>query len=448
MAKAQHLSGRVLPTEAFTFKERLFWAGVFFYGLGSAGSLVASGFPGWNFLVALDIVNLSVFALAVLTRGRPWWSKGLAASVVLSTAGICFTLTLVYQLGQGPRDPDLVVYNNLFLLALLFGPAGFFGGRVTGVVFGALLLTLLAGTSVLWPGSKMAHSAWYEVPAVLGVTAVLYSYRSSLDQVLLDLQVAVRENTLLRERERLAALGELTAGISHEIKNPLNLVVNFAESSSLLLDELQRAPSDQRAALVEDLRQNLEEIRHQGLRGVTIVQTMLLHARSQSSTDPVDLVPLAEECLNLAWLSHRDRYPSGTIRRRFVGPGRSVWVQGRRADLVRAFVNLCNNALWSVSARSARAGSGYTPEVEVEVSEQGDEALVVFRDNGVGFDSRTHDQLFVPFFTTKPPGEGTGLGLSLTREVIEDQHGGRIDAEGTPGQGARFTVVLPLGGGT
>lgn len=434
---------RVLPTEAFTFKERLFWVGVGFYGLGSLGSLIASGFPQWSFLVALDTLNLSVFALAVLTRGQPWWSRGLAASVVLSTAGVCFTLTLVYQLGLGTAGAELVVYNNLFILGLLIGPAGFLGDRTTVLVFGGLILVLLVTTGFLWPSSKMAHSAWFEVPGVIGVTAVLYGYRRSLDQVLHDLQVAGRENALLRERERLAALGELTAGISHEIKNPLNLVVNFAETSSLLLDELKNAPPDQGAALLEDLRQNLEEIRHQGLRGVSIVQTMLLHARSQASTAVIDLVPLTEECLTLAWLSHRDRNPTGTIRRRFLGPGTPVWVQGTRTDLARAFVNLCNNALWSVSARAFRAPADYVPEVVVEVAQDGPEARVSFRDNGLGFDSRVRDQLFVPFFTTKPPGEGTGLGLSLTREVIEDQHSGRIEALGEPGVGATFTVVLP-----
>jgi len=435
---------RFLSSEDFTLRDKLFWGGAVFYGLGCLGGLVTDGFPRWDFEVFLDFSNLAALAFALGALRFLKWTKPQAATAMIYAGGSSFVLSLVHDLITGTAPLEFAVYNNLFILTLFMGPAVFLGGRWAVLVFGTTILTLMITVAIHWEAPTLARHLWFEVPGVLGVTFLLYRYRDSLDRVLADLQRAVRENEALRERERLAALGELTAGIAHEIKNPLNFVVNFAESSGTLLDDWDGADADERAYLMRELRANLEEIRSQGLRGVEIVQSMLLHSRSgRGEMTAIDLNTLAAECLHLAWLSHRTRDRKSRIRHEVLPLDQPALVLGSRSDLARALVNLCTNALHSAAAKAQKAAEGYQPEVVVRLRRAGDEVQVEVRDNGQGFDSRVGDQLFVPFFTTKAPGEGTGLGLSLTREVVVDQHHGRVWAEGDPKTGAVFTLALP-----
>lgn len=413
-----------------------------FYALGTVGGLITDGFPRWSFPVALDFFNFAAQALALGLFAFPWWKKSHAAALMIFAGTTTFPLTLGYLLLVGGQSPDLAAYNNLFIVSLFLGPAVFLVGRWSSVVFAAVLLTMMTVAAITGAPLLTQH-LWFEVPGVLGVAYLLFRYRGALDGVLTDLQRSINETKLYRERERLATLGELTAGIAHEIKNPLNLVVNFAESSVDLLDEWTRADGPDREYLLHELKSNLVEIRAQGQRGVAIVQSMLAHARSgPREPEAVDVGALAAECLRLSWLTYRDRIRS-SVRHRVVGAPGPLWVRGHRADLSRAFLNLCSNAFWAVGTQAKRAGPGYVGEVVVEVSTMKDAVWVVFRDNGIGLDAKTKSQLCNPFFTTKSPGEGTGLGLSLTLEVIE-QHHGRLDAAGEPHKGATFTVVLPL----
>lgn len=440
--------GDLLSAEDFTIGDALFWGGALFFLAGCVGGLVADGFPRWNFQVGLDWYSLAFLTVAVAGVRFLRWPRSRGASILLYGGGSTFALTLVHDLVVGTASCDVSAYNNLFILSLFMAPAVFLAGRWSAPIFGTVILGLLIVAGVFGPAPTLSAYLWFEVPAVLGVVFLLYRYRMSLDRVLIDLQRAVRENKVLRERERLAALGELAAGISHEIKNPLNFVINFAESSTLLLDDLAGADPEERAYLLEELRLNLEEIRTQGHRGVDIVRTMLGHARSVSApVQDVDLNALAAESLQLAWLGLRDRSRAAAIRHRLIPSDEPLVISGYRGDLGRALVNLCSNAFWSVSARSQRASGSYVPEVTVQVSRREQEAWVTVRDNGLGFDPRLRDQLFVPFYTTKPPGEGTGLGLSLCREVVVDQHRGRLEAEGDTRGGAEFRMILPLGGG-
>lgn len=443
----------VLSSEAFTIRPAFFYTGAFLFALGALGGLVADGFPRFSLPVLLDFFNLVVLFLALGALRFGGWSLSAATALLLYAGSVTFVVTPFQALLLGTLPPDLTVYNNLFLLALFLALATFLAGPGGTLFVGASMLVLMLFAAFVLGVPLVRANLWFEVPAVTAAMVLLHWYRRSLDRVLADLQRAVRENSALRERERLAALGELTAGIAHEIRNPLNLVVNFAESSRQLLDELEaswaaaeptEADLHERAYLLAELRQNMEDVRAQGLRGSAIVQTMLLHARSGGGPSTViDLNEVVREGFHLATLGF-PRPAVEAVERVLSATPVPVPVRGVRSDLSRAVVNLCSNALWSVLERHGPGGTGDRPRVEVSVSVEENRARVVVRDNGVGFSPEVRNRLFTPFYTTKVPGKGTGLGLSLAREVIVDEHGGTVDAEGEPGVGAVFTVTLPV----
>lgn len=439
----------ILNSEDFTIRRPLFFGGVSFIVLGLLGGFWSDSSGGYWASAVLDLASVTAaLALTALVYHRRV-GMSFAMGFLLYLVAANFVLALVQTLIQGAPRLEVLVYKDLFVYGLLQGLAVFVVGRSAAVVFGLMVLSVLLSASLLCGSQEVAENLWYELPIVAGVTFMLYQYRTALDKLLSDLRRVIRENKTLRDRERLAALGEMTAGFAHEIKNPLNLVVNFAESSQDLLSELEglvqglpdAASEEDRAYLFRELRQNLDDIRAQGLRGASTVQGMLIQARTGAGEfQAIDLNELAAECLHLAWSGHK----VAAARKTFLPAESPVMVRGSRADLSRALVNLLTNALWSLRERGRQEGSAYHPELTVSVVLLGEEAQVVVADNGLGFSSQTKAQLFVPFFTTKPAGEGTGLGLPLAWEVVVDQHGGRIEVEGEAGQGARFTIILPL----
>jgi len=303
---------RVLSSEAFTIHRPFFWTGAFLFGLACLGGLVADGFPKWSISVGLDLFCLVLLTIAILAHRFGGWSLADATALLLYAAVVTFVVTPFQALVLGNPPPDLAVYSNLFVLALLLALATFLTGPSGTFVVGGSMLFLMFFAAVVIRAPHVGASLWFEVPAVTGAMVLLHWYRRSLDLVLADLQRVIRENTALRERERLAALGELTAGIAHEIRNPLGLVVNFADSSRQLLDDLETSwclanPTEadlaDRAYLLAELRQNMEDLKTQGLRGSAIVQTMLLHARSGGGPlQAVNLNDLVRECFHLASL--------------------------------------------------------------------------------------------------------------------------------------------------
>lgn len=438
----------ILNSEDFTIRRPLFFGGVSFIILGLLGGFWSDFSGGYAISAVVDLVSVvAAVGLTVLVYHRKV-GMSFAMGFLLYLVAANFVFALVQTLFAGSPHLEVMVYKDLFVYGLLQGLAVFVAGRSAAVAFGLILLLVLMTASLYSGSDEVTENLWYEVPAVVGVTFMLFQYRTALDRLLADLQRVIRENKTLRDRERLAALGEMTAGIAHEIKNPLNLVVNFAESSQDLLAELEeliRNPADgsdeERSYLFRELRQNLDDIRVQGLRGASTIQGMLIQARTGTGEfQALDLNELAAECLHLAWSGHK----VAAARKTFLPAENPVMVKGSRADLSRALINLLSNALWSLRERGRQEGSGYHPELTVSVVPEGEEAHIVVADNGLGFTAQTKSQLFVPFFTTKPAGEGTGLGLPLAWEVVVDQHRGRIDVEGQPGRGARFTVTLPL----
>jgi PAS domain S-box-containing protein len=274
--------------------------------------------------------------------------------------------------------------------------------------------------------------------------------RRAAEAALVDLR---RAQDRLVQTEKLASLGQLTAGIAHEIKNPLNFINNFSELSAELTDELNE--NLKRAALVDKMREevdeltrllkeNLEKVVQHGKRADSIVKNMLQHSREGSGDHrPADINALVGECLDLAYHGARAEKAGFniTLERNFdpaVGMA-DVYPQ----EITRALLNFISNGFYAATKRRMVAGDGLNPTLIAATRNLGDKVEIRIRDNGTGITEEVKAKMFNPFFTTKPAGEGTGLGLSMSHDIIVKQHGGSIDVETEPGLFTEFKIVLP-----
>ena len=258
----------------------------------------------------------------------------------------------------------------------------------------------------------------------------------------------------LVQTQKLALLGQLTAGIAHEIKNPLNFVNNFSGISAELIDELRDAlkgiPLDEKARaeieeLAETLKGNFDKVVHHGRRADAIVKNMLQHSREGSGEHRViDINALVEESLNLAWHGARAETQGFEIKlKQSFDPsagGADVFPQ----DIRRALLNLIANGFYAATRRRAETNGGdYEPTLTASTKNLGDRVEISIRDNGTGIAPDVKEKMFEPFFTTKPTGEGTGLGLSISHDVIVKQHAGTIEVDTQPGEFTEIRIVLP-----
>ncbi len=246
----------------------------------------------------------------------------------------------------------------------------------------------------------------------------------------------------------MASLGELTAGIAHEIQNPLNFVKNFSEVSGELLDELKTEMTNDNKAdamdILDDVRQNLTKIVHHGGRAEAIVKGMLQHTRLTSGQkEPTDLNALVEEYLRLSYhgmQAKNNSFRSGMKTDFDEAIGQISLVP---QDIGRVLQNLFTNAFYVINERFKSKGeTSYEPMLWVSTKKEIGKAIIMVRDNGGGIPQKIVDKIFQPFFTTKPTGQGTGLGLSLTYDIIK-AHGGEIKVLSSEGEGAEFVIELP-----
>lgn len=285
---------------------------------------------------------------------------------------------------------------------------------------------------------------------------------NKLNETLSNLKATQRQ---LVHAEKMASLGELTAGIAHEIQNPLNFVNNFSEVSVDMIDELtdemEKGSRDEILTLKNDLKQNLRKINEHGKRADAIVKGMLQHSRtSTGQKEPVNLNTLADEYLRLSYhgLRAKDKTFNADFRTNFDPNLPKVNVIPQ--DIGRVLLNLINNAFYSVAEKSKQNILGYKPEVIVATSRtsnaehrtsntqpspSGNLGIeICVKDNGSGIPDEIKDKIFQPFFTTKPTGQGTGLGLSLSYDIITKGHGGKLKVETRPGKGTDFIIELPI----
>jgi signal transduction histidine kinase len=284
-----------------------------------------------------------------------------------------------------------------------------------------------------------------------------HKINTKLENTLANLQATQKQ---LVQSEKMASLGELTAGIAHEIQNPLNFVNNFAEVNTELIDELKKEiePAGIISAneLIEDIKANSEKITHHGNRADAIVKNMLQHSRKTSAQKELtDINALCDEYLRLSYhgLRAKDKSFNAEFDTKFdtTLPQISVIPQ----DIGRVILNLINNAFYAVNARQKMEQQGeYKPQVTISTRKEGNQVVIEVSDNGTGMTEQVKEKIFQPFFTTKPTGEGTGLGLSLSFDIITKGHGGELKVETQPaalaaqlgkeGRVTTFIILLPL----
>lgn len=285
-------------------------------------------------------------------------------------------------------------------------------------------------------------------------TSELVKQKEELEFTLDELR---RTQDQLVQSEKMASLGELTAGIAHEIQNPLNFVNNFSEVSVELLDELKAGPLGQLPPdsleeaedIIADLTHNLEKISLHGKRADGIVKSMLQHSRSSSGKkEETDINALADEYLRLSYhgLRAKDKTFNATMETDFAADLHRIAAVPQ--DLGRVLLNLFNNAFYSVSEKKKTMSADYMPLVRVSTkniqwNNSTDAVEITIHDNGMGMSQAILDKIYQPFFTTKPTGQGTGLGLSMSYDIIHKIHGGKMTVDTVEGEYATFTITIP-----
>ncbi|MBS1523133.1 MAG: histidine kinase [Bacteroidetes bacterium] len=277
-------------------------------------------------------------------------------------------------------------------------------------------------------------------------TIELQKQKDELQETLQELKTTQAQ---LIQSEKMASLGELTAGIAHEIQNPLNFVNNFSEVTAELIEEMEeelnKGDKEEAIAIAADIKQNLEKIMHHGKRADGIVKGMLQHSRASSNIkEPTDINKLADEYLRLAYhgLRAKDKSFNAELITHFTEglPQANLVPQ----DVGRVLLNLFNNAFYAVKEKQKSADTEFKPAVEVTTLAKGKSLEIIVKDNGTGIPDDIKEKILQPFFTTKPTGEGTGLGLSLSYDIVVKAHSGKIDVKSKPGEGSEFKISLPI----
>lgn len=260
----------------------------------------------------------------------------------------------------------------------------------------------------------------------------------------------------LKNQEKMASLGLLSAGIVHEIRNPLNFVINFSKVSTSLLkdmleivadneDKISADDRDELDDIVADLRENLSKIAEHGERAISIIQNILLYSRGKEDEYlPTDVVKLAKEYVNLSYHAMRANLAKFNIKIEENYQEGLPQIEVVPQDLSRAILNVMNNACYAVWERTAVEAPDYVPTISVGIRADNGELCISIADNGKGMTEEVKQRLYDTFFTTKPVGQGTGLGMYVTRNIIENKHHGRIEFTSVENQGTTFRLLIPM----
>jgi two-component system NtrC family sensor kinase len=405
------------------------------------GIVVGGSVVGWFddlFMACVLAVGAAVGWQLRAYRPAFWVGVALAPYAVYMLLEVLLRLTGSNIVRTGDNE------GNLEGLLVLWAGSLFFVARSQHKTLAAEAQRRLTAEQEQHRIESQNHTLEYEVNQR---TAALAQQTDALRTTLQELQTTQSQ---LIQAEKMASLGELTAGIAHEIQNPLNFVNNFSEVSAELLEELaeERArPIRDRtleAELLADLKQNVQKITHHGQRAASIVRGMLEHSRASTGERSLtDLNALCDEYLRLAY--HGLRAKDKTFNASFTTDLATdlPLVEAVSQDLGRVLLNLFTNAFYAVRQRQQQGEPGYAPTVRVRTKREGDGVVVQVYDNGSGISEAVQQKIFQPFFTTKPAGEGTGLGLSLAHDIVTKGHGGALEVASQPSTGTTFTLRLP-----
>ncbi|MES1215171.1 MAG: ATP-binding protein [Bacteroidota bacterium] len=343
----------------------------------------------------------------------------------------------IYAQGHHTITEQYSNYGDLFSsLNLYFIPFSqgmlYIGGQETLVEFEIDLVRSLAETF------SVAYARYEDFKQ-------LEDAKNRIELTLTELKATQSQ---LIQSEKMASLGELTAGIAHEIQNPLNFVNNFSEVNTELIDEMEQEINagnlDEAKAIAKDIKENEQKINHHGKRADSIVKGMLQHSRSSSGVkESTDINALADEYLRLSYhgLRAKDKSFNATMKTDYDESIGNINIIPQ--DIGRVILNLITNAFYVVDEKKKQIGEGYEPMVVVSTKKIGDKVEIKVKDNGNGIPQKVLDKIFQPFFTTKPTGQGTGLGLSLSYDIVK-AHGGEFRVETKEGEFAEFTITLPV----
>ncbi len=324
-------------------------------------------------------------------------------------------------------------------------------------VEGAIVLTRLEPGS--YPARQIEILKTFADQAVIAIanSRLFKQVQARTKELSASLDDLRKAQDRLIQSEKLASLGQLTAGIAHEIKNPLNFVNNFSGLSRELMDELREvlekarldeADREEAGDLIGMIDANLDKVISHGKRADSIVKNMLLHSREGSGErTSVNVNAMVEEALNLAYHGARAEKPGFNVTIAKSLDSKAGAAELYPQEMTRVLLNLIPNGFYATTKRKQSDGSGsYEPTIAASTRNLGDRVEIAIRDNGAGIPDEVKAKMFNPFFTTKPAGEGTGLGLSLSHDIVVKQHGGTLEVLTEPGSYAQFTIVLPRRG--
>ena len=332
-----------------------------------------------------------------------------------------------------------MAYNDMQRQKELIAEKAAFQNKMIVYFLSAAAIFLMGFAFILWRNKRKEQQA----------KILVQQQKDQLEQTLDKLKSTQSQ---LIQSEKMASLGELTAGIAHEIQNPLNFVNNFSEVNKELLvemkEEIEKGNLDDAKEIANDVIANEEKINHHGKRADAIVKGMLQHSRSTNNAtkEPTDINALADEYLRLAYhgLRAKDKSFNATMKTDFDESIGNINITPQ--DIGRVILNLITNAFYAVDEKKTlqqAQGDSYKPTVSVSSKRLGDKVEIKVSDNGNGIPQKVLDKIFQPFFTTKPTGQGTGLGLSLAYDIVK-AHGGEIKVETSEGEGTTFTIQLPI----
>ena len=454
--------------------------------VGSGTYVIQSVLPGlsWSLAIHLEYLSLllSIIFFSVYTRAL--FPKEAGKYLVPAQLAICLTLLAIVLVFPPMVFTSLIniflVVMSVMIICAFYIYFRAFRHRRVGANFALMSTAVLLVVFIL---IIFQYFELIQIPRTvlfcsylsfffLQSLILLFRFTHALNRAISELatqkkivedsnvalETSIRElnatQAQLIQSEKMASLGELTAGIAHEIQNPLNFVNNFSEVNTELIDEMQEelksGRQDDAIALSEDIRKNQEKISHHGRRADSIVKNMLLHSRKRTGQpEPTDINALADEYIRLSYhgLRAKDKSFNATFRTQFDDTLQKVSMIPQ--DMGRVLLNLYNNAFYAVQAKArdgASAGSpgkAYQPTVTVSTRKEGDKALINIADNGTGIPDALKEKIFQPFFTTKPAGDGTGLGLSMSYDIIK-AHGGEMTVRSVAGEGSEFIILLPI----
>jgi two-component system NtrC family sensor kinase len=475
-------SKSALIREAFEIAPSLYYGGLSLIAVGAAYGTVLDAMAGQILSVVNNSITLALLLVSFILVISRRIDRNIGLGIVIYAAMYTF-LSEIIRVHTIPELFASQLYTSLVLTVTFIAFAGLMVSKYVSMAVSLFVILFVGYFALRFGDDPMKFRMVYFTLAIIGLNFMLVFYRVQLEKLVVNLHASReserderRRATELKKQaedalaelqaaqkkiivqEKMASLGALTAGIAHEIKNPLNFVTNFSESSVDLMDELKghlekvhgHFSDDDREDveyLLDELEKNMRDINEHGKRGDRIVKNMLMHSRGGSNSySKENLNTLLEECVHLAFHGMRAQDQNFKCDIDLDLDGELENIDMIRPDLSRVFLNLMNNGFYSAYQKYTEdRPEGFIPRLTVRSRGAGaDQVQVVIEDNGKGIPGDLMEKIFTPFFTTKPTGKGTGLGLSISFEIIRDEHGGHMDAESREGEFARFIITLPV----